>query len=242
MIPGVGGLLAPVAGQLVGQLVKEAEAEAESMEATHFVGEGEMEVSNTETAHEAALAEVLAGQAAEAATEAEAESMISAALPITITITPGARRATRRVLPVLTQANRRIVRAIRSSGVPDARQVLRVMPAIQTRTAIALRNAQRRGIRVTGPLATRVMATVARRVLNNTPLVARTIARNVAIRHTLAPSHRTAAGVARCTACVGRGRAAVAARGAVRAAGPAARRPIVSAGATAAHRRPRPRV
>ena len=238
MIPGVGGLLAPVAGQLVGQLVREAEAEAEAMEATFFgSGEGEFELANTESAHEAALAEVLAAQAAEAGNEAEAEALINTALPVVISITVGGRRATRRVMPVLAQMTRRIVRAIRTAG-PDSRQLLRVMPQIQQRTAIALRNAQRQGVKVTGPLAARTMATVAQRVLSNTPAVARAVQRNIQVRNTVAPAHKHPANVANCPSCVGQGRVAAAARSAVRppngaprsgrstAPHPAARRPI----------------
>ena len=224
MIPGVGGLLAPVAGQLVGQLVKEAEAEAEAHEAEFFgAGEGEFELGNTEVAHEAALAEVLAAQAAEATHEGEAEAMIGATLPITITIA-GGRRRLRRVMPVLASATRTLVRTMRTQAGPDGRQLLRMVPQIQRRTAIALRNASRRGIPVTAPLAARVMATVTRRVLSNAPAVARTVARNIQIRQTLAPSHRHPANVARCPGCVGRGRVAAAARSAVRANGAIPRR------------------
>jgi hypothetical protein len=240
MIPGVGGLLAPVAGQLVQQLVREAEAEAEAMEAAFFgTGEGEFEVAHTEAAHEAALAEVLAAQAAESAHEAEAEALINTSLPVVISITVGGRRATRRVMPVLAQINRRIVRAIRTAG-PDTRQLLRVMPQIQQRTAIALRNAQRRGVKVTGPLAVRTMATVAQRVLSNTPAVARAIERNIQVRNTVAPAHKHPANVARCASCVGQGRAAAAARTAVRPPNGAIPRRTPAPYATAA-RRPTPR-
>jgi hypothetical protein len=231
LVPGVGGLLAPAAGQLVGQLVSEAEGEAEALQAEFFgSGEGELEVANTESAHEAALAELLAAQAAESTHEGEAESFISASLPITIRITGGT-RATRRVLPVLAKANHRLVRTLRSAG-PDGRQLLRLVPQINAQTSIALRNARRTGRPVTAKLATQVMATVARRVLSNSPRVARTVARNIAVRHTVAPAHRHVAGIARCPGCVGRSRAAVAARSAVRTTraaangrGPVARRP-----------------
>jgi hypothetical protein len=216
MIPG-GGLLAPVAGSLVGQLVKEAEGEAEAMEAELFgfnLGEGELELANTEPAHEAALAEVLAAQAAEASTEGEAESLITTTLPVTISI-HRAKRATRRVLPHLVRANRRLVKAMRRHAGPDGRQLARLIPKINAHTAIALRNAHRRGHRVTGPMATRVMAHVARRVLSNAPRVARAVAKNMLVRGTHAKAHRHPAGVARCHNCVGRSRAAHAVRRAV---------------------------
>jgi hypothetical protein len=230
LIPGVGGLLSPIAGQLVGQLVKEAQGEAEAMQAEFFgSGEGEFELANTEAAHEAALAEVLAAQAAESAHEAEAESLVATSLPITIRITGGT-RATRRVLPVLAQANRRLVRTLRTVAGPDGRQLVRLVPQINAQTAIALRNARRQGRPITGRLATQVMATVARRVLSNAPAVARAVARNIQIRNTVAPAHRRAVGIARCPGCVGRSRVAAAARSAVRVSN--GRAPIT-------HRRPR---
>ncbi|MFY9883213.1 MAG: hypothetical protein WAK15_00410 [Candidatus Cybelea sp.] len=215
MIPGVGGLIAPMAGQLVGQLVKEAEGEAKAMEAEFFgIGEGEFELANTGPAHEAALAEVLAAQAAESSSEGEAESFVAASLPVTITI-HRAKHATRRVMPHLVKANRRLVNAMRRHAGPDGRQLTRLIPKINAQTAIALRNAHRRGHRVTGPMATRIMAHAARRVLSNTPGVARSVAKNMLIRGTHAKAHRHPAGVASCVNCVGRGRAAHAARRAV---------------------------
>jgi hypothetical protein len=222
-IPGVGPLLAPIAGQLVGQLVKEAEGEAEAMQAEFFgAGEGEFEVANTESAHESALAEVLAAQAAESANEAEAESMIAASLPLTITIT-GGRRATRRVMPALVQANRRLVRAMRKQAGPDGRQLTRVIPKINATTSIALRNMHRRGRPITTPLATKVMAAAARRVLANAPAVARAVARNLMVRNVTAPTHRHLAGIVRCPGCVGRARVAAVARTVVPAAAAAMR-------------------
>jgi hypothetical protein len=129
----------------------------------------------------------------------------------------------------LARANRRLVRAIRTHAGPDGRQLLRMVPKIHAMTSIALRNAKRRGVPVTGRLATQVMATVTRRVLSNAPGVARAVARNIQIRGKVAPAHRHPAGIARCPGCVGRSRVAAAARTAVRA------KPGV-----AAHRKPAP--
>jgi hypothetical protein len=223
MIPGVGGLLAPVAGKLVGQLVREAEAEAAAMEAQFFgSGEGEFEVANTEAAHEAALAEVLTAQAAESSSEAEAEALVATALPLSVSIVVGGRRATRPVMPVVLQATRTIVRALRAAG-GDSRQFLRLMAPILRRTTIALRNAQRQGQPVTGALATKVMSTVAGRMLSNPPAVAKAIANNIQTRGTVAPAHKHPAGMATCASCVGHGRAAAAASSAVRSNGTAPR-------------------
>ena len=83
MIPGVGGIAGPLAGKLTRSMLNEATAETAEMEASVF-GHGEAlgEVANTEIAHEAALTEVLGSQAAEAATEGEAEATLAAALPL----------------------------------------------------------------------------------------------------------------------------------------------------------------
>ena len=70
MIPGVGALAAPLVGQLTSQLLKEGAMEAAEMEAEFFgTNETEAEIGNTEHAHEAALTELLAAEAASAESE-----------------------------------------------------------------------------------------------------------------------------------------------------------------------------
>ena len=149
MIPGVGAIAAPLAGKLTAALVREAEMEVSGMEAEFFgTNEAEVEVANHEAAHEAALTEMLAAQAAEAESESEAEAELASALPITITIM-GGRRALRPVMPVLAQANGRLVQVLRRQG-PAGRQLLRTVPAIQRRTVATIRAAARSGQPVTG--------------------------------------------------------------------------------------------
>ncbi len=148
------------------------------------------ELAASEVAHEAALTEVMAAEATHTASESEAESLLGATLPITITIMGGS-RAVRPVFPSLVQANRRLVRGIRASG-PAGPQLLRVVPAIQRRTIASLRAARRAGHPVTPQLATRVMAGHAARVLSNPRLCGHTLVRNAAIRHTtVAPAGRS---------------------------------------------------
>lgn len=188
MIPGVGAVAGPLAGKLASTLVQEAEMEVAQMESemTHMFAHQEI---TSETAHpemqEAALTEVLAAEAATAPTLAEAEANLAAALPITITIM-GARQPLRRVMPVLTQANTRLVGTLRRQG-RVGRQLLRTVPTIQRRTAATLKKVAQRGQPITAPLAVGTMATVTNRVLSNPRLVSRAIQRNAIIRARTAP-------------------------------------------------------
>jgi hypothetical protein len=180
MVPGGGGMMA-----MLSRLLREAEGEVQSYEASLF-GQGESwEVGNTEAAHEAALAEVLAAEAVTATSEAEAVARIAAGLPITITIS-GARGAVRPVLPALTQANAHLVRRLRRSG-PSGRQLLRLLPAINRRAAVVLRNAARDGRPVTTPLAVRALAASTRHVLGNPRVAGPALVRNGMIRMQSAP-------------------------------------------------------
>jgi hypothetical protein len=188
MIPGAGAVLGPLATQLTQSLLKEGEAMAAEAEAEAFGGShGEAEIGHSETAHEAALAELLAAEAAMAGSEAEAASTISATLPLTITIMH-ADRAVRPVMPVLTQANARVARTIARSG-PQGRQLLRAMPSIQRVAVGTLKSAARSGQRVTPPLAVGAMAAATRRVLGNPRRAEVVVRRNLALRQRTAPPH-----------------------------------------------------
>jgi hypothetical protein len=168
----------------------EAETEVTEMEAELFgVNEFEGELSAHETAHEAALTEVLAAEAAHTESESEAEALLGAALPITITIM-GGRRPLRRVQPTLARANARLVRSIRASG-PSGPQLLRAVPAIQRRTIASLKVAQRAGKPITPTMVARVMAGQAARVLSTPTIFGPAVTRNTAVRQsTVAPAGR----------------------------------------------------
>jgi hypothetical protein len=188
MIPGVGAIAGPLLGQLTQRLLQEGEAMAAEAEAEAFGGShGEAEVGTSETAHEAALSELLAAEAAMATSEAEAASTISATLPLTITIMR-ADRAVRPVMPTLTQANARLARTIARSG-PQGRQLLRTMPTIQRVAVGTIKSAARSGRRVTPPLAVGAMAAATRRVLGNPRRVEATVNRNLVLRQRTAPPH-----------------------------------------------------
>jgi hypothetical protein len=181
MVPGGGQLL-----NALGGLFREGEAEVQHLEAELYsMNEGEGEIGPSEAAHEAAMGELLAAQAAEAESEAEAVSLINAGLPFAIVVT-GRRRTIRPVVPALAQASGRMARLLRRQG-PAGRQLLRAMPTIQRRAVSTLRAAQRAGQPVTAPLAVQAMAGSARRVLGNPRLVARTTLRNAVLRQRLSP-------------------------------------------------------
>lgn len=187
MIPGVGAVAGPLAGKLVSTLVREAEMEVAQMEAAFFgTNEAEAEVANHEMAHEAALTEFLAAQAAEATTEAEAEAAIAAALPITISIM-GGKRALRPVIPVMTQATGRLTQLLRQQG-PAGKQLLRTIPAIQRQTVATLKAAARAGQPINSATAVKAMAAATNRVLSNPQTVQRAVIRNAVLRQRTAPT------------------------------------------------------
>jgi hypothetical protein len=186
MIPGVGAIAGPVLGQIAQRVLREGESAANEVEAEAFGGShGEAEIGHTEVAHEAALAELLAAEAAEATSEAEAMSAISATLPLTITIMRGG-SIIRPVVPVLTQATARLAGALCRRD-PQGRQLLRVMPTIQRRAVGTIIAAARGGQPVTAPLAVRSMAQATRSVLGSPSRVESTVSRNVALRRRTAP-------------------------------------------------------
>jgi beta-phosphoglucomutase-like phosphatase (HAD superfamily) len=182
LIPG-GAIAGPLAANLTSSLVKEGEMEAVQMEAEFFgTNEMEAEVAQTEAAHEAALTEFLAAQAAEASTEAEAEAAIGASLPITISIM-GGRQALRSVIPILSQANSVLAQTLSQQG----GELLRTAPTIQRRTIASLKAAARSGRPINGATAVKAMASSARRVLGNPRTVQQAIVRNTVLRQRTAP-------------------------------------------------------
>ncbi len=186
MIPGVGVLAGPLAAKLTSHLLKEGELEAMQMEAEFFgTNEAEAEVTNSEQAHEAALTEFLAAQAAEATTEAESEAAIAATLPITIRIM-GGQRALRSVTPVLTQATGRMTQMLRQQG-PAGQQLLRTIPTIQRQAIATLKAAARSGQPINSATAVRALASATNRVLGNSPRVQKAIVRNAVLRQRTAP-------------------------------------------------------
>ena len=207
MIPGVGAIAGPLATQLTGALLKEGEMEAMQMEAEFFgTNEAEAEVGNTEAAHEAALTEFLAAQAAEALTEYESEAAIAATLPITIRIM-GGQRALRSVTPVMTQAIARMTQVMRQHG-PDGKQLLRLVPTMERQAIANIKAAARSGQPINSATAVKALASASKRVLQNPSRVQGALVRNAVLRQRTAPPNprRAAAGVGMggCPACAQR--------------------------------------
>jgi hypothetical protein len=196
MIPGAGTVAGPLAAKLTSAMLQEGEMEAAQMEAEVF-GSNELqtEVSNTEVAHEAALTEFLAAQAAEATTEAEAEAAIAATLPMTIRIM-GGRNALRRVTPVMVQVTGQMTKMMQQQG-PAGKQLLRTIPSIQRRAVSTLKAAARAGQPVNNATAVKAMASATHRVLSNPQAVNKAIVRNASLRERTAPPNprRAAAGM-----------------------------------------------
>jgi hypothetical protein len=210
MIPGLGLVAGPLAAKLTSQLLKEGEMESMEMESEFFgSNEAEAEVANHETAHEAALTEFLAAQAAEASTEAEAEAAIAATLPITITIM-GGRRALRPVMPIMAQATGRMTKMLRQQG-PAGQQLLRTVPTIQRQAIATLKAAARAGQPINSATAINALASATNRVLGSPQRVQSAIVRNAVLRQRTAPPTPRRAAAAnnvmtnpRCPSCVAR--------------------------------------
>jgi hypothetical protein len=178
----------PVTGAAMDGLLQEGEATAAAFEAQYF-GDGETdgEVAANELAHEAALTEELAAEAAHTESDPEAQSLLGAALPLTITIMR-ARGPMRRYLPILVRANARLLRSIRGSG-PAGRQLSRLTVPIQRRTIASLAAAQRAGRPLPTAMVPQVMAAQAARVLASPQIAGPALVRNTAVRHgTVAPA------------------------------------------------------
>jgi hypothetical protein len=170
-------------------VVLRGEAEAEAAENALFgTGSGELE-SGHPSASEAALTEVLAAEAAHTPSEAEAEALLGAALPITIRIISG-RGQLLGVTPALVRANARLVRGLRRSG-PAGPNLLRLVPKIQRNTVATIKQQQRSGRPVSPSMVAPIMAAQATRVLGTPRKCGPALVRNAVVRQrTVAPAGR----------------------------------------------------
>jgi hypothetical protein len=178
MIPGVGAVAGPLAGKLVGALVREGEMEATEAEA-HFFGTNEMqaEVGSGEAAHEAALMEVMAAEAARAPSAAQAAALTGAAVPLAMrSMRAGSLRA---MMPILVRAQAQLVQFLHRQG-RGGQAILPATATIMRRTIASLRAARQRQVQITPELALRVMAGHSQRVLGTQ--AAQVLMRNAAVR------------------------------------------------------------
>jgi hypothetical protein len=174
------------------RVLGEGESVAAEAEASFFgTPESSYELGQSAAAHEAALTEVLAAEAAHTESLPEAQAMLGAAVPVTIRIM-GARRVCGPVLPAFAAANSRLVRTLATSG-PEGRQLLRVVPTIQRRAVASMARAGAAG-RLSPRVVDDILAAQAARVLGSPRLVGPALLRNNAVRHrTVAPARGTAA-------------------------------------------------
>ena len=173
-------------------MVLRGEAEAEAAEAALFgTGSGELESGHPD-ADQAALTEVLAAEAAHTPSEAEAQALLGAALPITIRTMRG-RRQLRPVTPALVRANARLVHGLRQSG-PAGPNLLRLVPKIQRNTVATIKQQQRSGRPVPPSMVAPIMAAQATRVLGTPRKCGPALVRNAVVRQrTVAPAGRPVA-------------------------------------------------
>ena len=186
IVPGVTRVISSIASEshpgadrMLNALAQEAEMEVTRVE-NHFTDKfaqtGEAEHP---AVHAAFLSELMAANAAAAQSEAEAEAILGATIPLTIRLM----RAQRTLLPVtpsLVQANVRLVRTLRRQG-RDGRQLLRLLPTIHRNTVEILRLLARQQ-RLTTPLAVRAMGVATRRVMSNPRRTERALQRNIALQ------------------------------------------------------------
>jgi len=201
-MPGVvRSILGVPVGDLMRQLggvLREGEHEATEFEAQLFgANEAEGEIASHESAHEAALTEVLAAEAAHTEHVGEAQALLGAALPITSRIM-GSGPGVQRVMPTLIRANARMVSSLRRGGTelhPDEtkklRQLLRLFPTAYRRAIASLIAAEGAGRQLTPVLAAQVLAAQTARVLGSPAVSGPALVRNAAIRQTtVAPAGR----------------------------------------------------
>jgi hypothetical protein len=183
----------------LGRLFAQGESETAAHEAHLFgANEFETEVAGHEAAHQAALTEVMAAEAAHTESESEAQAFMGAALPISIRVM-GGRVTMRHLTPTLVRVNARLVLNLHRQG-RAGRQLIRTMPAIQRRTLATIRAIQRTGQPVTPAVAAQVMQDHAARVLTSPHICRRALVRNMQIRRrTVAPGPTLVPGTRRRT-------------------------------------------
>jgi hypothetical protein len=164
------------------RVLREGEMETAALEAEFFgSNEFEGELAHHAAAHEIALTELLAHEAAQSESEQEAEYLLKAALPITIRIMSGSAKMPRQISPSLLQANARLVQGFYRQG-RDGRQLLQAAPTITRRALASMRAIRKRGGHVTPEIMAQIMAAHTARVLSTPGILGPALVRNFAIR------------------------------------------------------------
>jgi hypothetical protein len=187
-----GATVGTIGADLLGSLLPQQEYEAEL--------EGEFEVSPIRKIYPDAMMEHLGHAAAETHSEAEAEALAGAMIPLAARVIPRAAPVLMRATPGLVCGISGVVHGLRRS--PTTRPLVRVVPAIVRRTASSIAQQASRGAPVTPQTAVRTLARQTLRVLGSPQQSARAFRRSrVLDRH----FHRTCGPMARavpaCPSC-----------------------------------------
>ncbi len=194
-----GAMLSSKLGNLVASQLKELEMEIESeletqeVAAESVISEQELEYELQESAdrelteHEQ-LNELMAHNAAQSGSEAEAEALIGAAA--TMALSARDRAALRRLVPDLVRGAAVLTRVLRLR--PTTKPMIRAVPLIVRSTTRMLRRGALQGRPVTRRGAATIMARQTRRVLSSPRICARVLSRNVRSVQRLARPSRTA--------------------------------------------------
>jgi hypothetical protein len=144
----------------------EAEAELEGEAEDEFEDEDESFVNPVKRIYrDAELMAHLAGNAATAEGEEEAEAFIGALVPIAARLIPRAASLVSRNAPALIRGATRIVRRLRRD--PATRRLVRAMPVVLQRTAQSLADQAATGRPVNAETAVRTLARMTGRVLGS---------------------------------------------------------------------------
>jgi hypothetical protein len=151
--------------------------------------ESELEISPIRRIYPDAMLEHLGHAAAETHSEAEAESLAGAMIPLAARIIPQAAPVLIQATPGLASGVAGVVRSLYRN--PDTRPLLRVVPSIVRGTAANIAQNTSRGVAVTPQAAVRALARQTLRVLGSPRQSAQAFRRSRALDRQL---HRTAGG------------------------------------------------
>lgn len=175
----IGGPFGAALGNIASKAMGEGEFEDEFEGETEAEGEAEMthEIASHELTHNEAVAEMMAEAASHEAHEGEAEAMAGAAT--VSVISPGDRRALRKILPHMVRGTAILTRILRRRRA--TRPMVRVVPTIMRRAVKDLRRQAAKGIPITRKRAARAAAKQVRRVLSSPKACAAALTRNVKV-------------------------------------------------------------
>jgi hypothetical protein len=149
----------------LGSTARQGELELESEWEAEYEGEEEAEANPIRRVYPDALMEHLGHAASETESEAEAEALIGALVPLAARLIPRVAPAVMRAAPQLIRGVARITRTLRRN--PATRPLVRAVPTIVRRTTTSLARRVARGQPVTPRVAVRTLAGQSARVLSS---------------------------------------------------------------------------